>query len=61
MEKSRIRKRGLGLSVRFWNCLGMRTEFSEHAEKIGEEKFSCNSKNNRAILKCELYNDNEKS
>ncbi len=39
----------------------MRTEFSEHAEKIGEEKFSCNSKNNRAMLKCELYNDNEKS
>jgi hypothetical protein len=41
--------------------VGLRTEFSDHAEKIGEENFSCISKNNRATLKCELYNGSEKS
>ena len=51
----------LVLSVTFWFRVGLRTEFCDHAEKNGEEKFSCASKRNGATLKCQLYNDRSKS
>jgi hypothetical protein len=41
--------------------VGVRTDFCDHAEKNGEEKFSFNSKKYRATLKLELYNDTRKS
>ena len=41
--------------------MGVRTEFCDHAEKKGEEKFSFISKKNRATLKFQLYNLTGKS
>jgi hypothetical protein len=34
----------------------LRTEFRDHAEKKGEENFSCASKRYGATLKSKLYN-----
>jgi len=35
-----FRKICLGLIAALWQCMGMRTRFSEHAENFGEEIFS---------------------
>ena len=44
------------LSVTFRGSVELRTEFRDHAEKKGEENFSCASKRYGATLKSKLYN-----
>jgi len=56
-----FRKICLGLIAALWQCMGMRTRFSEHAENFGEEIFFSRSERVRKTLKCELYNHRTKS